>query len=518
MLNSLLRLRSAAAAAGLFALLFAPSARAGGYYFPDLGTVALSRGGAFVARADNPTAIYYNPAGAARLGGTQILLNANLLFDSVHFQRRIYDSDGSSSGFYRNDSSLRMPEVTNTNGPFAAPFLGVTTDLGGILRPLGLVIIGGLYGPNAHEAHSFPRYCKRGVSPCEEGDAKNGLPNPARYDAVERKALVIYPTLGVAWHTIGGLSVGGVFQLGYAHFNYRTVLAAAIGEDPKNDIDATLSADSSLTPTGIVGAHWAPLRWLEVGASVRVGFTFHTSGEIDVAPPSSDLGIDLKTEPDPAPAKLDAPQEWVVRTGARYVYHDSADRELFDVELDFVWEGTSALQTFTVVTDPEVKVTNRANGALLATIDKVPLPENWKDTYSVRLGGSYRIHELFKDATMALRGGLLWESSAVPAQYTRLAFLPLEKYGFTLGAGLTWRRYEINIGYAFLYNVPRTVAPDPGSAPCRFNFDATPECGSDVRAVVPIAPKKLGQPVGNGRYEVAMHQLTMGARVTFGGP
>ncbi|MBW2734022.1 MAG: hypothetical protein JRH20_16670, partial [Deltaproteobacteria bacterium] len=48
-------------------------ATAGGYDYPDHGVTALGRAGAFVARADDPLALIYNPAGAARLKGTQLL-------------------------------------------------------------------------------------------------------------------------------------------------------------------------------------------------------------------------------------------------------------------------------------------------------------------------------------------------------------------------------------------------------------------------------------------------------------
>ena len=43
-------------------LLSAATARAGGLEIPDLGTVAIGRGAAFVARADNLSAFHYNPA------------------------------------------------------------------------------------------------------------------------------------------------------------------------------------------------------------------------------------------------------------------------------------------------------------------------------------------------------------------------------------------------------------------------------------------------------------------------
>jgi long-chain fatty acid transport protein len=47
-----------------------------GFRIVDHGAEATARGGAFVATADNASAIYHNPAGITQLDGTQIMLNA----------------------------------------------------------------------------------------------------------------------------------------------------------------------------------------------------------------------------------------------------------------------------------------------------------------------------------------------------------------------------------------------------------------------------------------------------------
>ena len=73
---------AAAAAAAI------PSAAyAGGFDFPDNGTEALGRGGAFTAKADDPTAIEYNIAGLAQQRGWRLLFDSNLVFNTYTFQR-----------------------------------------------------------------------------------------------------------------------------------------------------------------------------------------------------------------------------------------------------------------------------------------------------------------------------------------------------------------------------------------------------------------------------------------------
>src|SRR5258708_8519820 len=53
-------------------LVFAVKAQAVGYRLPNQDPEAIARGNAFAATADNPSAIYYNPAGITQLEGQQI--------------------------------------------------------------------------------------------------------------------------------------------------------------------------------------------------------------------------------------------------------------------------------------------------------------------------------------------------------------------------------------------------------------------------------------------------------------
>ena len=63
------------------------TARAGGFELPDNGAQAVGRGATFVAKADDTTAMYYNPAGLARQRGTRLYVGGNLFLHSYEFQR-----------------------------------------------------------------------------------------------------------------------------------------------------------------------------------------------------------------------------------------------------------------------------------------------------------------------------------------------------------------------------------------------------------------------------------------------
>ena len=59
---------------------FVPAARGAGFLIYEHGAAAMAMGGAFTAVANNPSAIWHNPAGLAWLDGTQVLLGATFIF------------------------------------------------------------------------------------------------------------------------------------------------------------------------------------------------------------------------------------------------------------------------------------------------------------------------------------------------------------------------------------------------------------------------------------------------------
>jgi len=59
----------------------------GGYYQGALGARAAGRGGAFVARADDVTAVSINPAGLAQLDGTVIEIGNQVGYNGYDYTR-----------------------------------------------------------------------------------------------------------------------------------------------------------------------------------------------------------------------------------------------------------------------------------------------------------------------------------------------------------------------------------------------------------------------------------------------
>jgi len=68
-------------------LVFLPSVVLGsGYAINEQSTRVIGRGGAFAAQADDPSAVYYNPAGIVQLEGTQVSAGLNFVIPTATFK------------------------------------------------------------------------------------------------------------------------------------------------------------------------------------------------------------------------------------------------------------------------------------------------------------------------------------------------------------------------------------------------------------------------------------------------
>jgi long-chain fatty acid transport protein len=176
----------------VFAVLLARPlpARPGGFEYGVNGAEAVGRAGAFTARGDNPTTLYYNPAGMGRMEpGTHLLLDANLVLRTLEF-RRAGEMDFVGPNNYRVDG-LRYPRVRDEGGVFPAPFFALVTDLG---LDTDFQFGFGAFGPAAVGRASFPSQ----VWVVNHDDQRIPVPAPQRYDLLFMDVLFVWPTLAAS--------------------------------------------------------------------------------------------------------------------------------------------------------------------------------------------------------------------------------------------------------------------------------------------------------------------------------
>ncbi len=500
--------------------LFLParSAFAGGFEVPDNGTEALGRGGAFVAKADDGTAIEYNIAGFARQRGTRLTIDANLIFHDTAFTR---------SGFYPGDPSdsrtpyagQPYPTVHDQSNLFPAPMGVVSTDLGGLLKRWTLAF--GVYGPSAIGTHN---YGVGNPAPGQTDDPPatvtlpNGMtaPNPARYDISKTNLLIAFPTLAVGFHAWKWLDVGFAWQIYYANFDLANANITPVGKtlcptpdyagcDSYGHVTATGNSFSSSSGTfNVPGGHayspglgsfgWVfsllahPTDWLDIGWTLRPQINVNAEGNIHPIPAPA-----LTSKIPDSPVVFSSILPLYTRLGGRVVkrYPDGTERA--DLEVDLTYENWSA-----EVAD-HLHAENFALG-INSQLD-ADIVHNYRDTFGVRVGGAYN-HRLNDWTRLIGRAGFYFDSSAATSSTTRLDFDTLAKWGFTLGAGIKWKAFMINIAYAFVYSRPRTVGDSTITAISAFN-------GTNYQKTDPIIP------VSNGLYEPMIQILSLGVTVNF---
>jgi long-chain fatty acid transport protein len=112
-------------------VLWMPNAGALGLRIPNQDASAIARGNAFVATADNPSAIYYNPAGITQLEGQHIQAGS-LFYLGIYADYQ----NPSGASFHNNPEILPAPTLQYTISPEDLPLsFGL-----GIYEPFGLSV------------------------------------------------------------------------------------------------------------------------------------------------------------------------------------------------------------------------------------------------------------------------------------------------------------------------------------------------------------------------------------------
>lgn len=466
---------------------------AGGFEMGANGTEALGRGGAFTAKADSPLALEYNVAGLAQSRGTRLLYDNNLFFSQYAFTRAGGDRYGA------------FPEIADKASlPFFAPWFGVSTDFGYFRRVTFAI---GAFGPSSVGRRNF------GLFGPSDSDPRR--PGPGRYDVVATDLLIVQPTLAVAVRAHRLIDIGFAGQLVAAQFNLSSATYAPQdlgGMYPQSAACATqyeIADCDAFTRVQVqswdnfalqVGALLHPFGGLHIGANLKTAVNLGTkpitaTGTVSASEPPSVAGFGVGA--DRMDARFVARLPWVLRLGLRYAF-SKAGRELADVEFNAVyeswgqWEGSD--NTLTLVNPPVL-----VNGGMPLDIR---LAHNYRDTVGLRLGGSLR-QALGEGAAATLRMGLYYDTSATADADTRLDFDTLAKIGGTVGLGLWLRGMTLNIAYAYLHSLPRTVT-DGALRPI------------DGLTGKPLALEGAPAPaVNNGDYRGQNHILSFGLTVLF---
>lgn len=484
------RVMAGLVAGALGLTLGAPTAEAGGFDMPGIGTRGLGRAGAYNVRTDSPLALHLNPANLARLSGVNAELNLHIASLQSCFDRDgtpTRDGDGGVRGSEEDNAAnandfgnpsdyadVEYPEVCNDGGLFPIPQLGLS------FRPHERVGLGvGLIAKNNIGHRTFGAAGGDNIGTyAVPGTATGRLPVSSRYDVIEANVLLAFIAVGAGVEIHPRLRVGASFGYGFASTGFTTAVAPLANQDFARDIIAVVDAHDRFVPRIGLSVDAEPVDGLEVMAGFVWTADVKASGDLNLRPifwgdPS------VQAIPAPAdgsaadvtfPVRLRAPQTSVVSFGTRYAMarpgaRTTSDRvagvaaptlaegevsrpfdpmrdEVFDLELDIVVTLGSRVDTFNVVASQGTE--RLYSGSLPLNVPpQIDLPHNWKTQVMVALGGDVNVlPEVF-----ALRWGLVYESHGVEAGYERLDFTPWQLFGGSFGMTLRIQRFELSLGY-----------------------------------------------------------------------
>lgn len=464
------KLPAALAAAGLLA---SPAvALANGFEFPSNGTESFGRGSAWLARATDPLATYNNPAALAR-NGNGASLSTNLIWQKNCFQRRFGGSDPVVNGVSAGNADQLYHQSCNDGGVFPNPQLALQFRLGEKLG-IGFAVL----GPSAYGKTSYPAFAQNtSLAGSNLGQPVRG-PSGSRYIVTDVDNIVAWPQIGVGYEVAKNIRVGASLIWGIASIKFGNVAmgfnagqgvnsSGRLNEKSDQDVGAVVEAKDWFIPGFVLSTLATVIDKEDSGLDVAAWF--HWSDAIR-ARGKADLTAFLYTpglqqEPNPTTktteaeqVKIDVPQPWQARVGARYYKkrpgssaggrpgHDPLRDEIFDIEIDFEYARDSQFKTLGVMFDkPEVKL--NLQGIDVTIPADASVPHNWKDSFGVRVGGDYVV----LPGRFALRAGAWYQSAFVEAKDMHLDFIGAERLGLTAGGTVRVGPVDIQAGYGHIF-------------------------------------------------------------------
>jgi len=403
----------------LVLLLSASTSFAAGFRLPEAGNKANAMGFAFTAQADNPSAIYYNPAGLTQLEKNNIALG-----------------------------------VTYTNLP-GAEFTGTTPLTGGATRTETQEDLS-FFLPNMYYSHtSKARGIALGVGVFTPFGLGQEYQNPStsifrnQITKIDLKTIVVNPTIAFDINEAVSVGFGIDFMYGMATLEKTLVLnnvapGVPIGNNPLNAYNSQLEGDGTAWGYNF-GILLKPTPSLRLGASFRSPFTLEIEGaDVDLtnisntpviplggATPQQVFGGSTFHTTGSTTVKMPA----TAAVGMAYIW----DR--LTVEVDADWTFWSSYQS--------LDINIKDNNALLRSTSSA---KKWKDVCALRTGLEYRVSN-----PVALRAGFSYDPTPVPADTLGPELPDATRLYYMLGVGFKMGNWTIDVSGVYIDKKDRTV-------------------------------------------------------------
>lgn len=363
--------------------LVATSAFGSGFLIPEQGAKASAMAGAFAATADDPSAIFFNPAGIAQQRELSVLAGTTL----INFTNE-FTGDPNS------------PLTSGVEGKYNRHLFNIPNMYAVVPVGNNLTVGVGVFAAFGLRTDWADPWAGRFIS--KDADLKTTSVNPV-----------------VAWQTSDGrLAVAG----GVEYRRARVILNAnQMGMNPFNGriidtVNVRLASDYGSDIGFNAGLLFKPNDRFRVGLAYRSDMEIELEGEADFTPlptgnPELDAIIASQTPPDQG-ISTDFPFPSLMTAAVAF-----SPREDWDVELDIIRTTWSKFEALAVQFD----VTPAANFTRV---------QDWKDSNSYRLGVNHNATEQWD-----VRFGAVYDENPQPTERVSPLLPDSDRIGFTFGTG-----------------------------------------------------------------------------------
>lgn len=395
-------------------MISATTAAAAGFRLPTAGAKAMGMGFAFTAQADDPSAIYFNPAGIVQLEGTNVMAGATYVREN--------------GGTFTGSTPLTSP-----------PFTATVETRSETQIDLDFFI------PNAYLtrkaspdfAYGIGVFVPFGLG--QEYDDHHTSIFRNQITQIDLQTFVVNPT--IAWKIVEALSVGaGIdFMYGKAELHKTGVVLgpplSAVLPLATNLFDVHLEGDGTAWGYNF-GILLEPLKNAKVGFNYRSPFTLKIKdGDMHL----SEIHPAVAGNPAfPASSKAETTLR-MPATAAFGVAYTFAEKLTIEADADWTfWHSYDRLT-----------ITNKNSPVALSSDS----PKNWEDVVAFRIGGEYRVTK-----PLALRLGFAYDPTPVPASTMGPELPDADRVTYHAGVGYKVTNWTIDAAYYYVDKQDRTVS------------------------------------------------------------
>jgi long-chain fatty acid transport protein len=387
--------------AGAATMLSVVSTLGAGFDLPDQDAFVIGRGMAFVATADNPSAIYFNPAGLTQLQGNNLRLGVY----AIDLEAQYTSPTGHTA-----DNQDRLHAIPQFYYAYTPESMPLSFGLG-VFAPFGL-------------SQKWPQ---------NTGFRTVGTEGCLNYYTINPVvALKVAPTVSLA----AGLTAN------YANLDLQQGLFW-----PNQPYDNFEFEGSGWAVGYNLGVLWQPIEQLSFGATFRSATTLGLQGHtafynttafppgIGAVPAFPEQRVDAQTT-DPIPLKT------IVGVSYR-------PTPKWNLEFDADYTDWRAQDTMTI---------HQAAG-VPPLPQNIPVPLHWESSWYYEFGAT----RYFENG-LHLSAGYIFNQNSVPDAHYNPLVTDLDRHFFSVGAGYRGKQFDVDVAYQFGYGPTRTVRGSAVSA------------------------------------------------------